>query len=768
MDLFNYGLIKNPYYEEQSLDCEWVERRWWVYETDIKIAEKSAKKKYIVFEGLDYTCDIFVNGELKGSHENMFTVKKIDISDVEGETANLKVLFRAAPEELGQYGKSTDTYTQKSRFNYGWDFTTRLVNIGIWQDVYVEYINDVALEDARIYTDVEEGKGIVDIKLNLTGETSEKIKIELFAPDGKKVCEKEIDFVNNVNEIIEVENPELWYPNGMGEHPLYNLVISCDGEVWKYRVGIRKLRFENNPGSREDSFTYTFVINDQKMYLKGVNKVPFDHLYGNVPDDVYEWYVRAAVNQNVNIMRVWGGGIIEKEKLYDLCDENGILIWQDFVQSSSGVENVPSKKKDFLEKLKDAATEAIKLKRNHVSLTIWTGGNELTDYEDIPVKLTDENIAMLKEILDKEDPMRMFLPSTPSGLVYRCDFDNPKNEDVHGPWEYFSETHYVNHNRLRLNLHSEFGVSGPAQTSGLYLEKHEPGADKWNSSKFHGAYWWHSFNRDKANFGEFDNADEFVPYGQWSQAEALRYIIENERKNAPYTSGSMVWQINEPWPNCDCSCLIDYFGIPKMAYYWIKNAFAPTNVSLKYEAIKFEDELKFEVWNYGDLPISEEPVEVSLYNSKGKLLKTYNLDCKDLPYTVTHKFEEKNEIIMARVIHKGLTKDYFFSSDMEYAYRPARSFKKAKLSYKIGEIEKVDNLIMKATAKVKNKGKVPAYFVNPRDEKFNYAMIASDSFFTLLPGEEKEVELTFRVRTGLFFEKPTDKPNIIFDCLNNK
>lgn len=763
MDLFNAGLIENPYYEKNSLKCEWVEHRWWYYETELCLSS-GYNKKYLVFEGLDYECDIFINDVKVGKHSNMFTQERIDISSYSEEKLNLKVLFKGIPQELGQYGKTSETTTQKSRFGYGWDFATRLVNIGIWQDVYVEYVRNARLDEARIYTDYKDGKGIIDAQLFFEGESRENITACVISPEGEKILEKEVPFDEKTSVSFEVETPQLWYPNGMGEHPLYTLRILCDGDVYEYKTGIRRLRYLQNPGSDENSIPYTIEINGKSVYIRGVNKVPFDHLYGNVTSDTYKWYVNAMVNQNVNLVRVWGGGIIEKEEFYNLCDENGIMIWQDFIQSSSGIENVPSKKDVFLEKLTESATAAVKVKRNHTALTIWTGGNELTDENNKPVSYKDKNIALLKSIVDKEDPQRLFLPSTPSGPVYRLEFDNPNNHDVHSPWEYYPD-HYENYNKLRLLLHSEFGVSGPSASTALFLKKNVSGAPNWNSNYHHAEYWYHSQKRDVEYFGKFETTDEYVPYGQWIQAEGLRYAIETERRLAPYASGSMVWQVNEPWPNSDNTCLMDYFGNPKMAYYWIKKAFSDCNVSLRFERNSWKKEFWAEVCIQGDMSVTDEEFKVAIYNSDGKCLKEYAMNCKNLPCKIEGEFEDKNEIYLIRISHRGIDKEYYFSSDTECVYRPARCLGKTQISYSMSDFNECEGVI-KCSAALKNNGNNPAYFVYPKDKNLNYAILADDAYFTLLPGEERTVNLTVRKRLGLFFEKVNTEPEIIFDYLN--
>jgi len=765
MDLFRAGLIDNPYYDQNSRACEWIESRWWMYETELSIDVNRGNKRYLVFDGLDYGCEVFINDKSMGEHENMFTEMRIDITDIAEETVNLKVVFHEVPNELGQYGATSETFTQKSRFGYGWDFGVRLVNIGIWRPVWIEYINEVRISEAKIYSDYAQPTGTVDAWFALEGETDQQVCITLYDPAGAQVKTQVLPFANEVSAQFAVNNPELWWPNGMGAHPLYTLEICCAGECHTYKIGIRSLRYRQNPGAPADSIPYTIVINDKPVYLKGNNKVPLDHLYGNVGMDEYEWCIKAMVNENVNTVRCWGGGLIETEEFYNLCDQNGIMIWQDFIQSSSGAENVPSSKEIFLKKAKETAIEAVKTRRNHVSLTFWCGGNELTDPEGKPVTCAHKNIGMLAEVVAELDPQRQFLPSTPSGPIYCAEFTAPNNHDVHGPWEYFFDTHYENYNQFQILLNSEFGVSGPAERCSLFLKENDPACEGWNANKHHGEYWWHSFKRDAKLFGEFDGAEEYIPYGQWAQAESLRYTIESERRNAPHVSGSMIWQLNEPWPNSDNTCIVDYFGTPKMAYYWSKSAFSDCPVSLKYNSLSFAGKLSATVCRVGDYTGEALPVAVRIYNAAGQLQEQMDLTTDALPYAFEIALDGTDEMYMVRLTCAGENKEYFFSTSAQTPYAPAKRFAKTRLTYQCETICEADSEMV-VTAKVKNEGDVPAYFVRPGDINHAYAVIADDAYFTLLPGEERTVTLKLRKCLGFFFELPQENAEITFACIN--
>lgn len=416
----------------------------------------------------------------------------------------------------------------------------------------------------------------------------------------------------------------------MGEQPLYPLVIRlCDeqGESDRYtgRVGFRTLSFVRTAGAPEDALPYQAVVNGRPVFLKGVNFVPLHHLYGCVGDDTYRARLRQARDAHVNAVRVWGGGIIEKEIFYDLCDEYGILIWQDFIQSSAGgFADFPSKDPAFLALLRETALFAVRQKRNHVCLTYWCGGNELTDdrYDGRsrrPVGFEDANIAMLRDIVQQNDPDRLMLPSTASGGAMCLDFGQEQRAyDIHGPWVYLGFTdEYRLLNGSRAMLHSEMGADGMSDLAVLrrflspeYIGVHA-GTDNpvW---RLHGSCWDTYTTREKPLLGTF--RDEELPLlidcSQFFQAEGVRYLIESNRRRAPATAGCLIWQFNEPYPNIACTNLVSFDGTPKLAYTFMQNSYRPLLPTARYDRLLYTP---------------GETVEVTLFAHKEGAAEPYTL-----------------------------------------------------------------------------------------------------------------------------------------------
>lgn len=593
-DLLKSKMIEDPYIGLNSLNCEWVESKWWNYDTVFETPERKLNEQiFLCFRGLDYRARIVLNQEEIYIHEGMFLPLELDVTDFLKEKVNtLNVLFEECPREMG-LGITSKVHTQKARFGYKWDFGTRLVNVGIWDDVYLKKTGAARLHNLWARTDWHNGIGEIVIKARIEG--SGQAKICLYSPDGTLLCKQTLNAKGKISVCLKVNDPSLWYPYQLGEQPLYRIAIWLfTGDILSdeesFLTGIRSLSFMKNENAPEDSFPYTIVVNGQKVYIKGVNLTPFDHMYGCVTNEKYADYITLLKNCNINLVRIWGGGLIEKEIFYRLCDKNGILVWQEFIQSSSGVENVPPTGKEFLQILEKNAIQAVTEKRKHVSLVIWCGGNELRERpnDDTPVTTTNLNIALLQRVVVEQDSQRLFLPSSASGPYEFV--TSHGGHDVHGLWRYDGLiSHYSLYNNADNLLHSEFGVDGMSSVASVrYItgQKNPPIEDSESNLvwRFHGE-WWDNLAQNQELFGKFSFLEQFVVCSQLMQGEGIRYIVESNRRRAFHNSGSIVWQFNEPWPNVSCTNLVEYFMRPKGGYYFLKRAYAPADLSMRYDTI---------------------------------------------------------------------------------------------------------------------------------------------------------------------------------------
>ncbi|CAI6083150.1 glycoside hydrolase family 2 protein [Cohnella sp. JJ-181] len=856
-DLYRAGYIQDPHRDLNSLSCEWVEHRWWMYRTSFARPARLGRTVELVCKGLDYKAHVFLNNVPLGEHEGMFVPAVFDITAIarEHETLELRILFEHAPQEQSQIGRTSLTHTQKSRFGYKWDFSARLVSLGIWDDIYLRVRDAVSIGETHVRTDVgEDGAGIVgaavriervgagtgaeasvgagaeaDVGASAGAEADEEASAEASAeagaevdaqaesytaeavltdPEGRVLGTQRIDIGPDEAEAafsFRLEQPRLWYPNGHGEQPLYGLTIRilADGAVVDeraYRPGIRKLAYMHNERSPDDALPYTFVVNGEKVYVKGVNLTPLDLLYGCVTPERYEWTVIMMKHAGVNLVRVWGGGVIEKSVFYELCDRHGILVWQEFVQSGSGMDSIPPKDPAYLALLGAAAEAAIKDRRNYVSLASWSGGNELKDKFNKPCGYGDDNLALLKALVEAHDPDRMFLPTSASGPEEMISLEDGKNHDVHGGWKYRGHPeHYEFYGQADSLFHSEFGVDGLCAVKSMRKFLSPPhirvtDMDESLAWRHHGD-WWDTRERDAWFFGEPEGIDAYARRSQWIQAEGLRYIVESNRRKQFRNSGSIVWQFNEPWPNVGCTSLTDYYGEGKMAYYWIRQAYAPAHASLDYSRLVYPVGDTF----VGDLFVGSGNgmpdgviAEVEVRSTDGRRLWHGRYPAEpvagmrkaaEVAFGIAPEFTAMF-IVQLRLMQgdRALFENaYYFSTQAESCYRPAEALDASGFGFApAGEWEEADVDLrteyldpIKRTFRLTNEGAEAVLHVYPEELTDRYWVLADEGFVTLFPGEEKIVTVyCARRRPGGLSadpgaeEAPARLPDIVFRHLN--
>ncbi|MHB1454250.1 MAG: glycoside hydrolase family 2 protein [Saccharofermentanales bacterium] len=602
-DLYRSGIIKDPYYEMQSMDCEWVPERWWKYRTEFDIDSRTLGRNLrLRLCGIDYKAIIKLNGKVMGEHEGMYVPFVSNMTDqAKASSNNLEILLENAPEEMGQIGYTSRTHTQKARFSYKWDWCRRMIHLGLYDDVWIEDFGAAAIDYAHINPVCRDGCWTVECGFDMTGfAESDAVLVLTFSLRGDVLLTREVPLKihigdNTIRTSFDALSPELWNPLGHGDQVLYDLnvrIMDSEGlsDEKDYRTGFRTIRYIPCEEAAPGSLAYNILINDKKIYIKGVNLTPLDMMYGAVPDERYAATLRMARDANINLVRVWGGGLIEKEIFYRLCDELGIMVWQEFIQSSSGMDNVPSQNPEFLTLAQATAEEATKTRRNHVSLTFWSGGNELTDAKGIPSTFEDPNLRMMRTIVKKNNPQIYMLPTSASGPHEFLDIGKPgENHDVHGPWKYMGVTEqYRCFNLSDSQLHSEFGVDGYANHDCLrqFLDPQNLVCQSMEENIVlrHNGEWWDTYARDSAIFGPFDKCElkEFIYCSQFIQAEGLRYALEANRRRAFRNCGSIIWQFNEPSPNASGTNIIDYYLKPKFAYYLLRDAYRPATPSLRY------------------------------------------------------------------------------------------------------------------------------------------------------------------------------------------
>lgn len=622
-DLWKAGVIENPYFDCNSLACEWVANRWWIYRTDFTLtAEDLSKDLKLTLNGIDYQGTVYVNGKKVGSHEGMYYpfTAMVNAYVTQGDN-KLVVVLEHAPDTFGQAGYTSRTHHLKARFNYKWDFACRIVSLGLYDTVTLTAHEGAYLGDILVQTQCkgEPAEGCTfgisvsaDIHAVKAGDYCAAVKWE-----GNIVAEKTVTLSEGVSVEqfeFDAENAKLWWPNGSGDQPLYGLDIElyADRELSDSkhkRIGLRTMEHEKLPG-REDALEYQIVVNGKKIYRKGTNIVPLTHLTGALTDEELKRTLKACKDANINYLRIWGGGHFESEAFYDYADEYGLMILQEFPESSSGCDDLPSRDEHFLALLKKAVPGQVKRIASHASFCEFDGGNEMEDFnhadqpdhESYAATFEDPILAMFKEWIEEAAPGSYMLPASGSGYntIYRKG-ESEHNHDVHGPWHYMGPVqHYDMYNSTDCIIHGEFGCGGLANLSSMkeFLSPEKIGFTSGRKDKVwshHGSAGWDGYpSVIKPMFGDLSDIpmEDWINVSQYMQYEGLRYSLERHRSKAWRTVGTMTWQFNEPWPNVECSNVFDFYGRKKLGFYALKEAYEPVTASLAYDKL---------FWNVGDV-----------------------------------------------------------------------------------------------------------------------------------------------------------------------
>jgi len=626
-DVRRAGLVTDPYVGTGSLAAEWVPERAWVYRRRVDTPALAAGERlWLSFDGLDHAGEVFWDGVSVGRNEGMFVPFELDLTErLRGARAgshSLAVVVDPAPESEPQMGRTSRVRHHKSRMTYGWDFSPRMVHQGLWRSVRVDVAGPARILDAwarpRLSADLRTAEVEITVALDAADPQTLRLEAELYGATSGRVESKVAVPAGPTEAVLrlEVRNPALWWPNGSGDPIVHWVVVRCTGDDGlldeaSVPLGFRTIERVPNEGARGDARPWTWVVNGRRIYVRGWNWVPVDVQYGVSRPPKLAHLLRLARDANVNLLRVWGGGLIESEDFYAACDAHGILVWQEFAQSSSGFGSVPASDSEFVERMAREAAAIVPLRRNHPSLAAWCGGNELAG-ADRPLDDDAPVLGALREVVARLDPDRVWLPTSPSGpgFLNRLDLieaDPDGLHDVHGPWEHqgLAGQHEL-YDRGTALFHSEFGVEG--MTNRRTHEALVPAADRWPPTRANPVYrhlgdWWINEPLVQASFGgRLADLESLRRASQHLQADGLGYAVEANRRRAFRNSGSIPWQLNESFPNAWCTSAVDHHGDPKPAYYAVRRAYAPIVVAASFARAAWGGAQRFAatVWAWSD------------------------------------------------------------------------------------------------------------------------------------------------------------------------
>ncbi|HET8776990.1 MAG TPA: glycoside hydrolase family 2 TIM barrel-domain containing protein, partial [Candidatus Limnocylindria bacterium] len=570
--------------------------RTWLYRRRFTVPDDGLSRSVLRFDGIDPGGAVFVDRVEVAHHRGMFVPLEVELADLEPGPHDLVVVVDRAPWLPSQVSRTDLAREHHSRMAYGWDFCPRMVHSGIWRSVHLDRF-DARLGRPRLAIDLAPDHGVATlaVECSIDGDAA-TIHAAVTDPRGSLVAADDATVQGErATIVLKVERPMLWWPNGIGEASLYRLDLrlqDADGQSLDERsttFGIRTVELAPTEGAAPDARPYTLVVIGRPTWIRGWNWVPMDAAYGVPRPERLHRLIELLRRANVNMLRVWGGGLIESDEFYDACDRAGILVWQEFIQSSSGVANTPSEDPDFVELMRREAEAIVPLRAHHPSLAIWCGGNELADPDGRPLDDANPVLAALHAVVTRLDPTRAWLPTSPTGPRFDNSLaavaENPASlHDVHSPWEHqgLEEQHTLAEATTSL-LHSEFGVEGMTNLPALratVTDAQRWGADRNDPVMAHRGAWWNNEPFVQDAFGGDLSLEDLERASQHLQADGLRTLIDGDRRRWPRNAGSLPWVYNEPFPNAWSNAAVDYFGVPKAAYHAVAEAYAPAAIGL--------------------------------------------------------------------------------------------------------------------------------------------------------------------------------------------
>ncbi len=788
-DLIANDKIEEPFGATAEPRLQWIEKKTWEYKTtftpDANIAQAGVKE--LVFKGLDTYADVYVNEELVLKADNMFRTWNVAMNDVlkEGENT-LRIVFHPAytiaepmaaawPVKLpadndkGEPWK-TSVFTRKAPYSFGWDWGPRYVTAGVWRDVELVGYDNARINNTQYIQKSQSAElATFDFHVNIDAAKDENAQVMIVDEAGTLYAQSPVALKkgsdNKVTLPFEIQNPKLWWPNGAGEPNLYAMravVLSEDGKI-KYdqkneNIGVRTIRLVQEPDSVGDGVGFYFEVNGVPIFAKGANYIPHDNFLPRVTAERYADVVRVTKESNMNMLRVWGGGIYEDDEFYDLCDKNGIMIWQDFTFGCSLYPWNP----EFFASIEKEAVDNIRRVRNHPALAIWCGNNEITELwhhwgyqkaygwsekeqDEIYKGMRALFYELIPEVLAVEDTTRYYHPSSPT-----YGRGNPRSQvegDVHYWGVFHDEEPFSVYKDKPGRFSNEYGF----QSLACYDTYREYFGEE-DMKLYSEAMVIHQKNpKGYRVIEEYmvrdlpllkDDFRRYVYLTQILQAEGIKIAMEGHRGKRPWTMGSLYWQLNDCWPVASWSSLDSEMRWKALQFY-ARRSFAPTILS--FEAIDSSKMTKLRVLN-DQLKDLDFTGSLTMMDFSGKELWKRDLTGK-VPNNANLEllYESQDDLLKYGEGQKAKPEEVILVAEGSVDGEPMRSifyfvpFKDLNLPSPEYTIDyKKNGKQVVATISAKNLLKSVLFEAKAIQEN------PSDGYFDMLPGETREITLNFK------------------------
>lgn len=777
-DLLDHGRLPDPFYGMNEQKVQWVEKEDWLYRTVFTVTADQLKSDaaWLTFEGLDTYADVYLNGSLLLKADNMFVGHKLAVKDVLREGENrLMIRFRSPVEETApqwdtdgfNYPADNDhsekrmsVYTRKAPYSYGWDWGIRLATSGIWRPVKLTFCNGAAIDDFFVcQQEVTEQVAKVDNQLEINNVTStpKEAQVKVVYAYGEQADTLTRTVVlqpgkNSLSMPAWIEKPHLWMPNGWGDPALYTFTatVSVDGKEVASReeaIGLRSIRVVMEDD--KDGKSFYFEVNGKPMFAKGSNYIPGDALLPNMTGERYARLFEDIRAANMNMVRVWGGGIYEDDRFYEEADRNGILVWQDFIFACTTYPHDPT----FLKRVSEEAVYNMRRLRNHASLAMWCGNNEIYEgmrywgwkdkYSPVVWKEMTEGYdvlfrQLLPELVEANDPGRFYMHGSP----YEANWGRPESwkiADSHNWGTWYGQKPFESLDTEIPRFMSEYGFQAFPEMKTIRMfaspEDYELESPVMNAHQ-------------KASIGNFlikktmalyykvpEKFEDLIYAGLILQGQGMRHGIEAHRRHRPYCMGSLPWQLNDSWPVVSWSS-IDYYGNWKAMHYQIRRAFAPVLV----DAIKEGNNLSYYIMS-DRLTDEELTLNLELMDFNGKVYRKQKVDGL-LPANTSKLFyQEPVEQALAgrdsattfmHMVVKSKKGEVLSDEIYYFAHPKDQLLPKTPLQWQVKQKKGYCEVTLKADKLARD------IFIEVPVQGVRF----SDNFFDLLPGQKKKVIIT--------------------------
>ncbi|MBM2841050.1 MAG: beta-mannosidase [Bacteroidetes bacterium] len=687
-DLMASKRIPDPFYRMNENDVQWVDQQQWVYKREFSVPASLLAQDAIqlVCEGLDTYAQIRINGRLVGETANMFVDHRLDVKkQLRAGKNTIEILFdspsicsKAIERKHGALRVALEphrVYVRKAQYSFGWDWGPKLTTSGIWRNISLEVFSYARLQHPHVKVlTLNSREAVVHVSVEVGRVRSAGLSVRMLLTGEESYAEQtSVARGNTIRATFHIPKPKLWWPNGYGDQPMYNVLFSLqkDGkEIHRLEVpfALRTVRLVQEKDSEGKSFI--IKINGKKIYCKGANWIPCDTFIPRIADSTYKTLLHLAKDAHMNMIRVWGGGIYEQDIFYTLCDRLGLMVWQDFMYACGEYPEQPW----FLKQSKEEAEKVVRRLRNHPGIVVWCGNNEC-EYDFCtknPGKTADDLRGakifrdILPSVVARHDGARLYWRSSPFGEG----FPNAESNGTHHQWTVWDLwKDYKEYENDNARFVAEFGFQAPANRE-TFDEVSIP-ADRHPQSRF---MEHHNkkvegperlFRFLSAHYRVEMSFDDFIYKGQLVQADALKFAVEHWRRRKFNTAGSLFWQLNDCWPVSSWA-VIDSALRPKAGYYFAKKFFAPVLLSFKKSGNALE------VWVTNDaLKAASGTLDLGFRSFVGKRIWAKRLKL----YLRANSSSKVCEVDLVRFAHHDSARHYFsgrlltahgFSSEQRY------------------------------------------------------------------------------------------------------